>query len=195
MCIRDSAGSVELLLDINPNMKIIATGCAVNFLKNIVNRDFYSIQVKDNESMKIGDKTLTFMTVPNLHWPDTMYTWIEEDKILVTCDSFGAHYGVEGVLRSCLLYTSESPQAAATAAPCITGLPAYFLRKHIISTPKNKVKYTFCAPGKKSLPKNARSNGISEISANRSRFLAYLASFPVCVKPSTSCLLYTSRCV
>ena len=77
----DHAGSVELLLDINPNMKIIATGCAVNFLKNIVNRDFYSIQVKDNESMKIGDKTLTFMTVPNLHWPDTMYTWIEEDKI------------------------------------------------------------------------------------------------------------------
>ena len=44
----DHAGSVELLLDINPNLKVIATSCALNFLKNIVNRDFYSIQVKDN---------------------------------------------------------------------------------------------------------------------------------------------------
>lgn len=96
----DHAGSLEFLLDLNPNMKIIATSCAINFLKNIVNRDFYSIPIKDNETMNIGGKTLRFMVVPNLHWPDTMYTYIEEDKILFTCDSFGAHYGVEGILRS-----------------------------------------------------------------------------------------------
>ena len=125
----DHAGSVELLLDINPNMKIIATGCAVNFLKNIVNRDFYSIQVKDNESMKIGDKTLTFMTVPNLHWPDTMYTWIEEDKILVTCDSFGAHYGVEGVLRSEVRNEENYNKAARYYFDCIIGPFKGFMMK------------------------------------------------------------------
>lgn len=125
----DHAGSVELLLDINPNMKIIATGCAVNFLKNIVNRDFYSIQVKDNEAMKIGDKTLTFMTVPNLHWPDTMYTWIEEDKILVTCDSFGAHYGVEGVLRSEVRNEENYNKAARYYFDCIIGPFKGFMMK------------------------------------------------------------------
>lgn len=117
----DHAGSVELLLEINPNMKIIATSCAVNFLKNIVNRDFYSIQVKDNEVMKIGDKTLRFMTVPNLHWPDTMYTWIEEDKILVTCDSFGAHYGVEDVLRSRIKNEEDYKKAVRYYFDCIIG--------------------------------------------------------------------------
>lgn len=40
------------------------------------------------------------MPLPNLHWPDTMYTYIVEDKTLVTCDSFGAHYAFEGILLS-----------------------------------------------------------------------------------------------
>lgn len=96
----DHAGSVEKLLEINPGMKIISTGCAAGFLKEIVNGDFTSIPVKDNQEMKIGDKTLRFLIVPNLHWPDTMYTYIEEEQILITCDSFGSHYGVEDVLVS-----------------------------------------------------------------------------------------------
>lgn len=117
----DHAGSVEFLLDRNPNMKIIATGCAINFLKNIVNRDFYSIPVKDNETMTIGTKTLRFMAVPNLHWPDTMYTYIKEDKILVTCDSFGAHYGAEGILRSQVKNEADYQRALKYYFDCIMG--------------------------------------------------------------------------
>ena len=96
----DHAGSVERLLDLNPGMKIIATGCALGFLKEIVNRDFTGIPARDNMTMKIGDRTLRFLFVPNLHWPDTMYTYIEEEQILVTCDSFGSHYGFDDVLLS-----------------------------------------------------------------------------------------------
>lgn len=96
----DHAGSVERLLDLNPGMKIIATGCALGFLKEIVNRDFAGIPARDNMTMKIGDRTLRFLFVPNLHWPDTMYTYIEEEQILVTCDSFGSHYGFDDVLLS-----------------------------------------------------------------------------------------------
>ena len=96
----DHAGSVEKLLDLNPGMKIIATGCALGFLKEIVNRDFTGIAARDNMAMTIGDRTLRFLFVPNLHWPDTMYTYIEEEQILVTCDSFGSHYAFDGVLLS-----------------------------------------------------------------------------------------------
>ena len=96
----DHAGSVERLLDLNPGMKIIATGCALGFLKEIVNRDFTGIPARDNMTMKIGDRTLRFLFVPNLHWPDTMYTYIEEEQILVTCDSLGSHYGFDDVLLS-----------------------------------------------------------------------------------------------
>ena len=96
----DHAGSVERLLELNPGLKIIATGCAIGFLKEIVNGEFTAIPVKDNETMKIGNKTLRFLSVPNLHWPDTMYTYIEEEQILVTCDSFGSHYGFHDILLS-----------------------------------------------------------------------------------------------
>ena len=63
----DHAGSVERLLDMCPHLKIISTGTANGFLKEIVNRDFTGIVVKDGQSMQIGNKTLYFMAVPNLH--------------------------------------------------------------------------------------------------------------------------------
>lgn len=96
----DHAGSIQRILDICPRAKIIATPTAIGFLKHVVNDDFYSIAVKDGDEIKIGNKTLQFHIFPNLHWPDTMYTYIVEDKVLVTCDSFGSHYAHEGILRS-----------------------------------------------------------------------------------------------
>ncbi|MDP4179403.1 MAG: FprA family A-type flavoprotein, partial [Bacillota bacterium] len=96
----DHAGSIEKLIELNPSIKIVGSQGAVQFLKNIVNRDFYSIIVKENETLSVGDKTLRFMILPNLHWPDTMYTYIEEDNLLVTCDSFGSHYSFNDILLS-----------------------------------------------------------------------------------------------
>lgn len=88
----DHSGSLRRLLEINPNLEVIGTPTAIKFLKDIVNKDFKSRLVKDGDSIDIGGKTLKFIIVPFLHWPDTMYTYIEESKTLVTCDSFGCHY-------------------------------------------------------------------------------------------------------
>ena len=113
----DHSGSVERLLELNPRLKIVATGCAINFLKEIVNRDFYSIAVKDGQTLELDDKTLEFMVVPNLHWPDTMYTYIREDKVLVTCDSFGSHYACDGILASAVTDQEGYWKATASSAP------------------------------------------------------------------------------
>ena len=96
----DHAGSIAKLLDINPRIKVVGSATAITFLKHIVNRDFYHIVVSDGDSISLGDKTIRFYSVPNLHWPDTIYSHIEEDGVLVTCDSFGSHYAHEGILRS-----------------------------------------------------------------------------------------------
>lgn len=93
----DHAGSIEQLLDLNPKMKIVGTAAAINFLKEISNKDFNSVVVKDGDTLSLGNKTLKFISAPNLHWPDTMYTYIEEESVLITCDSFGSHYSCEGV--------------------------------------------------------------------------------------------------
>ncbi len=47
--------------------------------------------VKDNETISLGNKTLRFIEAPMLHWPETMFTYLIEDKILFPCDFFGAH--------------------------------------------------------------------------------------------------------
>lgn len=96
----DHAGSAAKLLEMNPEIEVLGTAGAINFLSQIMNRPFKSRAVKEGETVDLGGKTLQFMIVPNLHWPDTMYTYIPEDKTLFTCDSFGSHYCCEGILRS-----------------------------------------------------------------------------------------------
>ena len=107
----DHAGSVERLLDFSPQMKILATSCALGFLREIVNRDFTGLPVKDDQKMEIGSRTLHFLHVPNLHWPDTMYTFIEEEQILVTCDSFGSHYCLPEVVSDAIRQEEDYQRA------------------------------------------------------------------------------------
>lgn len=96
----DHAGSAEKLIELNPAIKVVGTATAISFMKEICNTDFASVIVKDGDTLSLGDKTLRFIAAPNLHWPDSMYTYVEEDKVLLTCDSFGAHYSLEDVLSS-----------------------------------------------------------------------------------------------
>ncbi|HOW38570.1 MAG TPA: FprA family A-type flavoprotein, partial [Bacillota bacterium] len=98
----DHAGSIARLLELNPGITIVGTAPAITFLKFIVHREFRSRIVKDNDTLSLGDKTLRFMPLPNLHWPDTMFTYLEEERVLFTCDVFGCHYSHSGIVRSTL---------------------------------------------------------------------------------------------
>lgn len=93
----DHTGSIAKMLELNPKIKIVGSSAAINFAKEITNMDFNSIIVKDQDTLSLGDKTLRFISAPNLHWPDTIFTYIEEEKTLMTCDAFGAHFSWEGV--------------------------------------------------------------------------------------------------
>jgi flavorubredoxin len=96
----DHTGSIEKLLELAPKAKIVGSASAIKFLGAIVNKPFESILVKDGVTLDLGNKTLEFFSAPFLHWPDSIYTYIQEDKILLTCDSFGTHYCHEGILQS-----------------------------------------------------------------------------------------------
>jgi len=88
----DHSGSLRRLLEIAPDATVVGSGNAIRYLEDIVNKPFRSLIVKDGDLLNLGNKTLRFVSAPNLHWPDSIYTYIEEDKVLFTCDSFGAHY-------------------------------------------------------------------------------------------------------
>jgi flavorubredoxin len=88
----DHSGSLTALLDMAPNATVVGSGQAHNYLSEMTGRTFPSMKVKDGDSLDLGNKTLRFIGASNLHWPDTIYTYLEEDKVLFTCDSFGSHY-------------------------------------------------------------------------------------------------------
>lgn len=88
----DHSGNLMRLLELAPNATVVGSGNAIRYLNDIFEPGFKHLVVKDGESLSLGNKTLKFISAPNLHWPDSMYTYLEEDKLLFTCDSFGSHY-------------------------------------------------------------------------------------------------------
>jgi len=88
----DHSGSLKQMLQLAPSATIVGSGNAIRYLEDMLNMPFRSLVVKDGDTLDLGDKTLRFISAPNLHWPDSIYTYLEEEKILFTCDSFGAHY-------------------------------------------------------------------------------------------------------
>jgi flavorubredoxin len=88
----DHSGNTAKLLEIAPEAVVVGSGNAIRYLSDIVNIPFNSLIVRDGDTLDLGNKTLKFISAPNLHWPDTMFTYLVEDKILFSCDFFGAHY-------------------------------------------------------------------------------------------------------
>jgi flavorubredoxin len=88
----DHSGNVHNMLSIAPNATVVGSGNAIKFLRDQTGYDFKHLVVKNGDKLDLGNKTLHFIGAPNLHWPDTIYTWLEEDRVLFTCDSFGSHF-------------------------------------------------------------------------------------------------------
>lgn len=95
----DHSGSVEKLLQLNPKLVVMASPTALTFLKEISNSSFNSKELLGGEELDLGGKTLQFISAPFLHWPDTIFTYLKEDKILFSCDFLGSHYSDERVFN------------------------------------------------------------------------------------------------
>ena len=88
----DHSGNLKNLLSVAPNATVVGSGNAIRYLKDMIGPDFPYMIIKDGQTLDLGDKSLQFIGAPNLHWPDTIYTYLQEDKLLFTCDSFGSHF-------------------------------------------------------------------------------------------------------
>ncbi|MDR2868060.1 MAG: FprA family A-type flavoprotein [Bacteroidales bacterium] len=88
----DHVGSLVKTLAICPNAKVVASGVALKFLRNQVGYDFPQIEAKDGDVFDLGNLHITMISAPQLHWPDSTYTYLQEEQVLFTCDSFGAHF-------------------------------------------------------------------------------------------------------
>lgn len=86
----DHSGSLAKLLKVYPEATVIASKAAIMYAEEIANMKFKN-QVAPNE-LSLGKTNLKFISAPNLHWPDTMFTYAENQQVLFTCDFLGCHY-------------------------------------------------------------------------------------------------------
>jgi len=93
----DHSGSLKKTLEVAKNATVVCSRPAKMIIKELLNRDFECIVVGDGDSIDLGGKTLKFISAPFLHWPDTIFTYIEEDAFLSTCDAFGFHFAAPDV--------------------------------------------------------------------------------------------------
>ncbi len=89
----DHSGLVKDLLALAPNITVVGSKVAIQFLENWVHQPFEKQIVKNGARLDLGNgHVLEFVIAPNLHWPDTIFTYDAKTQILYTCDAFGMHY-------------------------------------------------------------------------------------------------------
>ena len=94
----DHSGLIGHLIDLHPEIEIVGSKVAIQFLENQVHRPFRSRAVKSGDTLDLGcgadgvEHRFEFLSAPNLHWPDTIFSFDHGTAILYTCDAFGLHY-------------------------------------------------------------------------------------------------------
>ena len=107
---QDHSGSIPDVLLLYPDAKVVTNPkCKGMLIDHLEIAEDRFITVADGEKLSLGDKTLQFIYTPWVHWPETMSTYLAEDKILFTCDFFGSH------LASSSLFVTDEGQAYEAA--------------------------------------------------------------------------------
>lgn len=95
---QDHSGSIPALLEKYPDAVVVTNPtCKANLMSMLFVPEEKIQTISNNEELSLGDKTLRFILAPNVHWPDTMFTYIVEDNVICTCDFLGSHYVFDDV--------------------------------------------------------------------------------------------------
>jgi flavorubredoxin len=101
---QDHSGSIPDVLLLYPGAKVVTNAKCKAMLMDFLRIDEDKfIVVEDGQELSLGDKTLKFVFIPWVHWPETMGTYLAEDKILFPCDFFGSH------LATSSLFVEDEP--------------------------------------------------------------------------------------
>lgn len=101
----DHSGTLTELMREIPNIPIYCTANGVKSIKGQYHQEWNFVPVKTGDTLNIGKHTLTFIEAPMLHWPDTIFTYMDKEDILFSNDGFGQH------LASEFLYADEVEQS------------------------------------------------------------------------------------
>jgi flavorubredoxin len=107
---QDHSGAIAQMVEKYPQAKVVCTPKCKDMLVDLLMIPEERFQtVADKETISLGDRTLEFIYAPWVHWPETMVSYLQEDKILFSCDFFGSH------LATTDLYVTDEGQVYEAA--------------------------------------------------------------------------------
>ena len=189
---QDHSGSIPLVLEKYPDATVLCSPKAKDMLVEHLHVAPARIKtVADGETIPLGDRTLHFVHTPWVHWPETMCTYLQEERVLFTCDFFGSH------LATSRLYAGEDPYVLEAAKRYYAEIMMPF-RKFIKGNIAKieKLDYDFIAPShgpvydKPEYVVNAYRDWISDRVANKVviPYVTTHGSTEIMVKYLVSCL-------
>lgn len=125
---QDHSGSLPVILEDYKTAKVVTNAKCKELLKDLllIPEDRF-ITINDRETISLGDKTLEFIFAPWVHWPETMFTYLREEKILFTCDFLGSHLAGSDLFAvdECRVYSSNKRYYAEIMMPFRTSVRAH----------------------------------------------------------------------
>lgn len=98
---QDHSGALPMILDLFPGARVVTNEKCRDLLVALLDIDGDRVDViQDNDTLSLGDKTLQFLITPWVHWPETMLTYVQESKVLFSCDLFGSHIATSDLFVS-----------------------------------------------------------------------------------------------
>ena len=128
----DHSGSVQDIISLNPDVTIVGSAAAVKNIAGVTNGEFKSMTVKNGDTLDLGQGlVLEFISAPNLHWPDSIFSYLPARKTVFTCDFLGAHYCEPMLTDDIITYPNEYAEAFAYYYAAIFGPFPKFVRDGI----------------------------------------------------------------
>jgi len=128
---QDHSGAIPSVLDAYPGSKVVTNPrCAEMLMDHIHIPGENFILKEDEETLSLGDWTLQFFLAPFVHWPETQFTWLQEEKILFTGDFLGSHLATSDlyVRNEASVYISAKRYYAEIMMPFRRKFPKYLDR-------------------------------------------------------------------
>lgn len=98
---QDHSGALPMILELFPGARVVTNEKCRDLLVALLDIDGDRVDViQDNDTLSLGDKTLQFLITPWVHWPETMLTYVQESKVLFSCDLFGSHIATSDLFVS-----------------------------------------------------------------------------------------------
>ncbi len=139
---QDHSGGIPKVLEVYPMAKVVTNPKCKEFLiEHLLIPEEKFLVVNDNDTISLGNRTLQFIIAPWVHWPETMLTYLKEEKILFPCDLFGSH------LATSDLYSTDEAKVYESAKRYYAEIMMPFrknIQKHI--TRLNEFKIDVIAP-------------------------------------------------